>query len=213
MAFVLTYSTLVTKLQSYLERADPAVLDSIDMFILLAERQTSKDLKMLGSEVYVTGSLTIGSNVLIKPSRWLNTITFNIGNGTGFNTRNQLYQRSYEFLRAYWPDDTQQGFPKYYSDYGYLNWLIVPTPDVAYPFEISYLEMFQPIDITNQTNWLTEFAPEALFYAAMIEASTFLKNDDGMLPMWQQRYAEATGKLTTEDKARFTDRTSDRNKD
>ncbi len=120
--------------------------------------------------------------------------------------------RSYEFCREYWPDDTETGFPKYFSDYGYNNWLIVPTPDIAYPFEVAYSEQSQPLDLTNQTNWLTENAPELLIYASLLEAMIFVK-DDERVQTYKQFYLEALIGLNAEDKGRITDRYSKRTKD
>lgn len=215
MAFALTYSTLTTNIMNYLERTDAATLDTIPMFILLAQDRINKECKTLGLEVYVTGIFTPSQSVIQKPAGWKNTLTFNIGsepNAPLANTRNQLLQRSYEYCRLYWPDDTQTSIPLFFADYGYNNWLITPTPDQAYPFEIAYMSFVQPIDNTNQTNWLTQYAPEVLFYACMLEAMIYLKNDE-RIQYWQGFYQDALGKLDIEDKMRYTDRYSDREKD
>ena len=220
MSFVLTYTSLVANIMNYLERSDTATQQTIPMFILLAQDRIAKECKTLGLETYVTGVFTPSVAVVPKPAGWKNTITFNIGTvvpqppppAPPQYLRTQLPQRSYEFCRMYWPNQTLTGLPIYFCDYGYDNWLVTPTPDQAYPFEIAYMSYVQPIDGTTQTNWLTQYAPEVLFYACMLEAMVYLKDDD-RLQVWQQLYQDALAKLDTEDKARYTDRYSDRGKD
>ena len=50
--------------------------------------------------------------------------------------RQPVLLRKYEYLREYWPSPTATGTPVFYADYDYTNWLIAPTPDVAYAFEV-----------------------------------------------------------------------------
>lgn len=209
MAFVLTYTNLVTEIEKYLERSDSALISSIPLFIMLGERRVARDLKILGLKVYVTDTLLVGQQVLAKPTRWLNTSSFTIGTGTGFNTITQVLQRSYEYCRMYWPDPTQTAQPKYFSDYQYYHFLIAPTPDAAYPYELSYYQVPQLIDGTTSTNWITENAPDILIYACLVEAAVYLKDDD-RLPVWTNLYENAKGALSKEDRMRIYDSFSKR---
>lgn len=204
MAYVLTYSTLVTALTNYVERVDSQFISEIPLFIMLGERRVARDLKILGLKRFVTDNLNIGSQTLVKPNDWLNSSTFNIGTSTGFHTRVQVLQRSYEFCRMYWPDPTQTGQPKYYCDYNYNNILLVPTPDQAYPYEFGYYTLPQLIDETVSTNFLTQSAPDVLLYGALLETASYLKDDD-RVPIWTQYYDNARKSLTDEDMRRIYD--------
>jgi hypothetical protein len=204
MAYVLTYPRLVTALENYLERLDANFVSEIPLFIMLGERRVARDLKILGLKVFITENLLIGQQTLTKPNRWLNTSSFNIGTGTNFNARVQVLQRSYEYCRIYWPNPTLTGQPKYYSDYDYNHWLITPTPDKAYPYEIAYYEVPQLIDDTVSTNWLTENAPDILLYACLLETASYLKDDD-RVPTWLNYYEIAKKSLTEEDLRRIYD--------
>ena len=135
--------------------------------------------------------------------------TATASSSTANNKRNVLYERSYEYCRAYWPDSTITGTPKFYADYDWNNWLIVPTPVLAAPFEAAYYELAQPIDSNNASNWLTDNAPDLLFYACMVEAEPFLKNPD-QAAQWQSMYDRAAAAYQTEDKSRASDRTAQR---
>jgi hypothetical protein len=93
----------------------------------------------------------------------------------------------------------------FYCDYDYTHWLIAPTPDVDYDYEVLYYERPQPLDSTNQSNWFTQYAPQALLYGSLLQAMPFLKNDE-RLPMWQGQYDQIMNVLKTEDVARIGDR-------
>lgn len=207
MAFVLTYDTLTTAVKDYLERNDSRLVDSIPIFIMLGERRIARDLKILGLKVAITANFIPGPNasVFAKPTRWLNDSSFNIGTGPSHNTRVFLEQRAYEWCRLYWPDPTQTGTPKYYaSDYNYDFWFVVPTPDVAYPYEILYYETPRFIDETISTNFLTGSAPESLLYATLLETAVYLK-DDARVAVWTDYYERAKKALGEEDKKRIYD--------
>jgi hypothetical protein len=113
--------------------------------------------------------------------------------------------RKYEYLRNYWPDATDTDVPLYYADYDYTHWLIAPTPAAAYPFEVVYYERPQPLDSSNQTNWFTEYAPQALLYGSLLQAMPFLKNDN-RVGMWKALYDESIATLKAEDVQRTGDR-------
>ena len=128
-----------------------------------------------------------------------------IGTGTGNNTRKEIFPRAYEYLRLYWPDPTQTSEPRFYADYDYNHWIILPTPDDAYPYEVLYNELPPLLDTTNQTNWFTEYAPNALLYAALLEAAPFLKNPEA-IQVWEGFYDRAIAALNGEDIRHISDR-------
>lgn len=122
------------------------------------------------------------------------------------NRRNLLLPRSYEYMRQYWPDDTLTAPPRFYTDYEYTQWLFLPTPDLAYPFEVLYWELPPLIDSTTQTNWLTTYAPNLLLYGALHESAPFLKNPE-MAQFWQSEYDRHLLALAGEDMRQIADRT------
>lgn len=208
----MTYNSLVNQIESYLNRSDADTVAQIPNFIAQAEQRICREGKTIGLEQYVTSSFFPNNPVLQKPARWRRTLTFNCGTGSTNNTRNQLYTRSYEFLRGYWPDATQTGLPLYFGDYAYDHWLVAPTPDQAYPFEISYLELPEPLSVITQTNWLTDYASDVLLYACLLEAVPFLKDDD-RIPVWEMMYNRGLQSLNAQDEQRYVDRASNRGAD
>jgi len=203
-AAVMTYDSLVLNIQQYLERSDAATLAQIPNFIMLTEQVIASQIKFLGNLTVNTSIMVIDTATTEKPARWHKTVSMNV---TVSGQRQPVFLRKYEYLRQYAPDPSVQGTPKFYADYDYTHWLVAPTPDTAYAFEVLYYERIQPLDSTNQTNWFTIYAPQALLYGSLLQAMPYLKNDDRMA-MWQQQYDLIINTLKQEDVLRTGDRQS-----
>jgi hypothetical protein len=201
-AAVMTYDSLVEDISSYLERSDEQTLAKIPTFIMLAEQVIASQIKFLGNLTVNTSTMVASQAVIDKPARWHKTVSMNV---TVAGRRIPVLLRKYEYLREYWPEPTETEVPKFYADYDYTHWLVAPTPAAAYNFEVIYYERPQPLDSSNQTNWFTTYAPQALLYGSLLQAMPFLKNDDRM-PMWRAEYDLIINTLKAEDVARVGDR-------
>lgn len=210
MAEFLTFDTLVEKIQTYTKRSDPDFITQIPFFIMLAQQRLARDLKVVGVKQTITGELIPNNQVLPKPSNWLNTSSFyiKINNppyNLNYNKMKPLLHRSYDFCQIYAPDITAVAIPKYYNDdIDYFNYLIFPTPDLAYTYQLTSFVMPNLIDQIIQTNYFTRYAPTALLDACIYEASLYLK-DPQAIQIWQQAYATDLNSLSLEDKKRITD--------
>jgi len=202
MAAVMTYSSLAADIESYLERTDTATIDKIPTFIMLAEQVIASQIKFLGNLTVNESTMVQGNPVIAKPARWHKTVSMNV---TVAGVKSPVFLRKYEYLREYWPEATNEDVPKFYADYDYTHWLIAPTPADAYTFEVLYYERVQPLDVSNQTNWFTEYAPQAMLYGSLLQAMPFLKNDERMA-MWRAEYDLIINTLKTEDLQRIGDR-------
>ncbi len=210
MPTAMTYTSLLNDLRAYLERGatlatDPTVYEQLPNLVNLAERRLQRDIKVVGTISVVSSTMINGTAVYAKPDRWRETVSMFVGVGTGYNTRKELFTRSYEYCRNYWPNQTSEDEPRFYADYDYQHWLIVPTPDDDYPYEILYNEQPVYLDDNNQTNWFTEYAPDALLYGSLLEAQPFLKNEE-MISTWDQFYQRAIGAINGEDLRQIVDR-------
>jgi len=201
-ASVMTYDSLVENIQSYLNRTDTATLEKIPLFIMLAEQIIASQIKFLGNLTVNSSTMVAGQPIIDKPARWHKTVSMNV---LVDGEHQPVLLRKYEYLREYAPDATVTGTPVYYGDYDYTHWLVAPTPDIAYTFEVLYYERIQPLDSSNQTNWFTTYAPQALLYGSLLQAMPFLKNDERM-PLWQQNYDLIMQTLKQEDIQRIGDR-------
>jgi hypothetical protein len=203
----MTYSSLLVDARRYLERgftveSDPLVYEQLPRLITFAERRCARELKVLGFQRAVTTALQPGVAAYRKPDRWRETISMTVDNRS-------LFARSYEYLRSYWPVESETATPEFYSDYDYNHWLFAPTPATAQSLEILYYELPALLGEDNQANWLTEYAPNLLLYAVLLEAVPFLKNDT-RITVWQGMYDRAAQSLNGEDLKRIMDRAATR---
>ena len=201
-AAVMTYDSLVEDIQQYLERTDDATIAQIPRFIMLAEQVIASQIKFLGNLTVNTSNMVISTATIDKPARWHKTVSMNV---TVSGKRQPVFLRKYEYLREYAPDPSVEGVPKFYADYDYTHWLVAPTPDTAYDYEVLYYERVQPLDSSNQSNWFTIYAPQAMLYGSLLQAMPFLKNDE-RIAMWQQQYDLIINTLKSEDVQRIGDR-------
>jgi len=197
----MTYDSLTSTVLQYLERSDPAVVAAIPTFITLCEFEIAQEIKTLGQLTIANATVTPDNPVLAKPARWRKTVSMSINNGSNMQP---VFLRKFEYLKNYWPNPTETDVPLYYADTDYEHWYLAPTPDQAYEFEVLYYERIAPLSSTNQTNWLTQYAPNAMLYGTLLQAMPFLKNDARAI--FQQKYTEAITALKTEDVSRVGDR-------
>jgi hypothetical protein len=207
MSYVMTYDSLLVDVRRYLERgftqeSDQIVYDQLPRLVTLGERRIARELKIQGFIRAITTPLSIGVAVYLKPDRWRDTVSMTVDN-------QPIFGRSYEYLRSYWPNEAEKGTPQFYADYDYQHWLIVPTPVAAQTLEILYYEQPQFLGDDFQTNWLTEYIPDVLLYATLLEATPFLKNDE-RIQTWQTMYDRAAQAVNGEDLKRILDRTATR---
>jgi hypothetical protein len=201
-ASVMTYNSLFENVQSYLDRTDDDTVAKIPLFIMLAEQIIASQIKFLGNLTVNTSVMVAGQPIIDKPARWHKTVSFNV---TVDGQKQPVLLRKYEYLREYTPDATTTDVPAYYADYDYTHWLVAPSPAEDYEFEVLYYERLQPLDSSNQTNWFTIYAPQALLYGSLLQAMPYIKNDERM-GMWQQNYDLIIQTLKAEDVQRIGDR-------
>ena len=200
-SWVLTYDSLTSTVLQYLERKDAAVVNAIPTFISLAEFEIAQEIKTLGQMQVANSQMTADNPILQKPARWRKTVSMSVTVG---GKKQPVYLRKYEYLKNFWPDSDLTGVPEYYADTDWEHWFLAPTPDTDYEFEVLYYERVAPLSSTNQTNWITQNAPNAMLFGTLLQAMPFLKNDQRTI--FQQKYTEALQSLKTEDVARVGDR-------
>lgn len=205
--YTMTYSSLLEDVRRYLERgftaeSDQIVYEQLPRLITLGERRISRELKIQGFIRAVTTHLQAGVATYRKPDRWRDTVSMTL-NGA------PIFARAYEYCRNYWPDEAQTATPQFYADYDYNHWLITPTPNADSTLEVMYYEQPRFLGEDFQTNWLTEYAPDLLLYATLLEATPFLKKDE-RIGTWQQLYDRAAQAINGEDLKKIMDRSAQR---
>lgn len=208
-ASILTYTSLVADMKNYAERGtdtDTRFNDQIPALIARAENRLAMRLKTLLTRPTINDTLTPSNNRLLKPSYWRNTVSMMLASGTGFNTIQPLFPRTKEYIQTYWPNPATTGVPRFYGDYDENNWIIAPTPTLAYPVQYVVDQSPPPLTAENQTNLYTTKAPLVLQAACFMESDIFLKNWDS-LEARKADFEQAVADLTGEKLRLLTDRT------
>lgn len=204
-AAVLTYDSLTSTVLQYLERTDQAVVNFIPTAIMLAEFEIAQDIKTLGQMLVVESTMSASNPVIAKPARWRKTVSMTLTTSSG--QKQPIYLRKLEYLNSYSPSVSVTGTPLYYADYDADHWFVAPTPSANFAFEALCYTRLQPLASDNQTNWLTQNAPNAMLYGTLKQTAPFLK-DDSRLAVWGGLFDAALAALKTEDQLRVGDRQS-----
>lgn len=189
-----TYSVLVSSVIETAENTDTAFLEEIPGMVDRAQYRIARDLDTYGFVAYTTVTGTTGNPFLAKPSAALVPKSlYTVVSGV----RSPLYLKTDEYINEYWPDRTSVGNPKYYANWGFNTWLIAPAPSATTVFEISYVAVPTSLTSAVPTNWITDYAPDALFYETMAEANRFMKNW-GAAREWEDKYNQSIAMLRNE---------------
>lgn len=201
----MTYSELVDAIRSFSE-VDSNVFTAtvVNNFILFAENRIMRDIDLDAFKEYDTASLTATSPRVDLPSGFLFARYVQVipANGDSY----YLEQRDVTFMNEYWPDEADTGAPKYYAIWDQNTMMLAPSPNasVGTPvnIELGYFRRALQLSSTNTSTWLSTNAPEALFYACMVEAMSYTKGPDNMVAYYNQRYSDASQKLAVEQMGR-----------
>ena len=215
MATSYSYTTLTTAIRAYTEvDNDPAVTATvltqtvIDEFIMAAEHRINTELPMDSDRKVQEGTLVADDNTINSPAGALfirGVEVFNTSNtseaGTWLEKKDQTYLTEYVGrLTGPEGDLTAQdvtGFPKYYAMFGGATALtdstsggmyFAPTPDANYRYRVYYNKMPVALSGSNTTTYLSNYMPQILLYACLVEAFAFLKGPMDMLTLYENKY-------------------------
>ena len=184
----MNYSELLTNVRNYTEVDSNVFTDSvIDTFITLAENQILREIDLDVFKREATANMTTGNRFLSMPTDILTHRYIMITDGNGDQVF--LEFRDQSFMEEYWPN---------YSNTFY----IAPTPDQGYLTQLGYIARPAQLSSTNTTTWISTNAPEALLYAVLIQAHSYLKGPMDMLQFFQQSYTQALQGFYEEEFAR-----------
>ena len=211
-----TYATLTTALQNYTEVGTNVFTATItDQFIMNAEYKIAYDIPMDADRFVEEGTMAANVNNVRVPGETLFVRGVEVFNAT--NTTEQgfwLEKRDQTFLSEYigrltGPEGSQTGqnvtgTPKYYAMFGGATGVtdttsgsiyLAPTPDVNYNFRIYYNSLPQALAAGNTTTYISQYFPQGLLYACLVEAYGFLKGPQDLLTLYEQKYKQELEKF------------------
>jgi len=183
-----TYASLKTAIQDYCEVSETTFDSNLAIFIQEAEERILKAVELPVFRKNVTGTATASNAYLSTPTDFLAPLSLAVISSSEYS---YLLFKHVSFIRDYTPNSSTTGIPLYFSVFDDTTFLLAPTPDSNYTFELHY--KYRPASLTagadSGTTWLSTNAPNALFYGSLIEAVNFLKAPEE-LANYEQRFQE-----------------------
>jgi hypothetical protein len=206
----MTYSELVTAIETYTENTFPAttladgtVVSSttqINRFIEQAEQRIFNTIQFPSLRKNVTGTITSSNKYVSTPNDFLSVYSIAVIDSSGVYT--YLLNKDVNFIREAYPDPTALGTPKFYAYFGptvtsnvignELSLILGPTPDAVYSTELHYYYYPDSITVTSDGHsWLGDNLDTVLLYGSLMEAYTYMKGEQDLIALYTARYQEA----------------------
>ena len=192
MSFTLT--TLTDSIKEWTQNDETTFVAEIPFFIKNAEERIFKSVDLDYFRKNVTGTMTSGNKFLEKPSDYLATHSLSFVNSSSENVF--LLQKDVNFIQEYSPNPSTTGLPIYYAQFDVDTFIVAPTPSSSFAVELHYY--YRPASLTTDdsgTTWISTNAPDALLYASLVEAYTFMKGENDLIQLYNARYTEALSRL------------------
>jgi len=212
-----TLSALEADIRSYTEVSSTVLTGAIlSRFIENAEQRMWLDVPIDAYRKVSEGNLAVDDNTINVPAGCVfvrgvevfNSTVNSEGTGTWLIKKDQTYLEEFvDRLTGPEGDKTAQdvtGFPKYYAMFGGATAMsdttsgglyIAPTPDANYMHRIYYDHM--PTSLVTKTSgtYVSQYFPQGLLYATLVEAYGFLKGPMDMLTLYENKYKQEVSKF------------------
>jgi hypothetical protein len=193
----MNYTQLVEAIKAYVENDFPDSVstgdftskEQVDTFIQQAEQRIYNTVQLLELRKNVTGFCTTNNKYLTVPADWLANFSLAaIDPVTG--EYEYLLNKDVNYIREAFPFPSVTGKPTHYAMFDQDSYILGPTPDADYQFELHYFYYPQSI-VDSGTSWLGDNFDSVLLYGALLEAYTFMKGEPEVIAGYQKRYDEA----------------------
>ena len=186
-----TYATLKTAIQDYSDYSETSFLNNLDNFIKTAEERILKTVQLPVFRKNVTGTSTASNTYLATPSDFLSPYSLALIDAS--SNYNYLLFKHVSFIRDYTPNASTTGEPLYYALFDNDSFILAPTPNTGYTFELHYY--YRPASLTSGSDsgntWLSDNAPNAILYGALVEAAVYMKQDPNTISLYESKFQEA----------------------
>ena len=208
----MTLAELKTLIQNFCESTETTFVATLDDIIKNAE---DRIFELVQSDFFrknVQGNLATGNRFLTCPTDFLSSFSLAVIDAN--NDYEFLLKKHSSFMQEYTVDvsDTAlRGKPLYYADFDKelstgsnegSTIIVAPVPDQNYSVELHYL--YRPNSLVTDTTgtWLSTNARNALLYASLVEAYTFLKGDADLMATYENRFQQEIMRLKNRAEAR-----------
>lgn len=183
----MNYAQLKANIADYCENTFTD--DEYATFTKLAEQKIYSSCQPPALRKNVTGTTTPANKYLSMPSDFLYTYSMAVIDPiTG--AYDYLLNKDVNFIRQSFPFPAVSGKPTHYAYFDQNSFILGPTPDTTYTIELHYGYYPESI-VTANTTWLGDNFDSALFNAAMVEAITFMKGEQDLVALYNDRYQQS----------------------
>ena len=192
-----TYTTLTAEIQAWAENDATEFTARIPTIISLAELRINRETDLDKLRKYSTTSLVLNDRFLSKPTdmvidRWIKVKDDN-------DDYQHVHRKDTSFIEEYWPDVTNTGLPKFYSDWDDNTFVLTPSCDATRTLELAYTYRPTGLTASNATTWLGTNAYDVLLWACLVEAAAFMKELPADADTWEKKYVGARDALMLEE--------------
>jgi len=188
----MSYTTLKTNIQNFVEDDSTELTASIDVIIAQAEEMVFQRLPNLPCfRKVTTGNFVIGTfDYTVATARMIRQVSVTDSS----SNVNYLNHRVDSYLRDYWPNSATTGTPIMYSTKNATTSgtviTLAPTPSATLAYQVDFIAPETGLSSSNANTWVDTNAPAVLLAAALYETSAFLKAAD-TLSLYKTQFDEA----------------------
>jgi hypothetical protein len=191
----MNYAALSAAIQAYTENTEADFVANIPVFVQQAEQRIYNSVQFPSIRKNVMGVTSTNNKYLECPSDFLAVYSMAVIDASG--EYEYLLNKDVNFIRQAYPQPTDTAIPKYYALFGpqssnaaELSFILGPTPNAIYNVELHYY--FYPESIVTASNtWLGDNFDSVLLYASLVEAYTYMKGEQDMMQLYNQKFMEA----------------------
>ena len=196
-----TFAQLKTAIQDYTDNSESSFVSHLSDFIKASEERIFKSVDLEIFRKNVTSSFTSSDKFLTIPSDYLCTFSMQI---TTAGSEAFLLQKDVNFLQEAYSGSTSTATPRYYAQFDEDNFIVAPTPNSNYAIELHYY--YRPTSLTagadSATTWLSDNAPFALLFGALVDAYIFMKGEPDLIQQYEKRFIDQLTRLKDYGEAR-----------
>ena len=194
----MNYTELKDAIIAYTENQDPSFEAEVPVFVRQAEQRIYNSVQFPSLRKNMVGVTQSGNQYLSAPDDFLAVYSLAVIDSTG--AYEYLLNKDVNFIRQAYPRPTSTGIPRYYALFGprvvgsvitnELSFILGPIPDQNYAVELHFYYYPESI-VTAGTTWLGDNFDSVLLYGSLVEAYTYMKGEQDMMALYNQKYVEA----------------------
>ena len=183
---------------AYTENTSSDFAAQLPVFVKQAEQRIFNTIQFPSLRKNVTGYTTASNKYLQCPSDFLAVYSMAAIDASG--NYEYLLNKDVNFIRQAYPNpNDDKAIPRYYALFGprsddekELSFILGPTPDATYTIELHYFYYPESITTSPTTRtWLGDNFDSVLFYGSLVEAATYMKQEQDLVALYNQKYTEA----------------------